>query len=128
MSEKENSDIYIKVISNHYLSNCYKYLIRSKLLHFLLMLLEILLNTIQELDLIVRDFNPVNQNEKSSILSFILSFIKLINDKIPKIYKFLIMISFVILFDSLYLYIKNNNFIYKNNIHIIIILIIRELF
>ena len=128
MSEKENSDIYIKVISNHYLSNCYKYLIRSKLLHFLLMLLEILLNTIQELDLIVRDFNPVNQNEKSSILSFILSFIKLINDKIPKIYKFLIMISFVILFDSLYLYIKNNNFIYKNNIHIIIIVNILELF
>ena len=128
MSEREIPVIYTKVISNHYLSNCYKYLIRSKAIHFILILIEILLNTIQELDIIFRDFNPINQKEKSSILSFILSFIKLINDGIPKKYKFLIMICFVIIFDLLYLFIKNNNFIYKNNIHISIIVNIEELF
>ena len=127
MSDGEIPDIYAKVISNHYLSNCYKYFIRSKIIHFLLILIEILLNTIQELDIIFRDYNPANQNE-STLLSFILSFIKLINDRIPKIYKFLIIISFVIIFDSLYIFIKNNNFIYKNNIYISIIVNILELF
>ena len=127
MSDGEIPDIYAKVKSNHYLSNCYKYLIRSKIIHFLLILIEILLNTIQELDIIFRDYNPANQNE-STLLSFILSFIKLINDRIPKIYKFLIIISFVIIFDSLYIFIKNNNFIYKNNIYISIIVNILELF
>ena len=128
MSEREIPDIYTKVISNHYLSNCYKYLIKSKVIHFLLILIEILLNTIQELDIIFRDFNPVNQKEKSSMLSFILSIIEIINDNIPKKYIFLIMICFVIIFDLLYLFIKNNNFIYKDQIHISIIVNILELF
>ena len=128
MSDGEIPDIYIKVISNHYLSNCYKYLIRSKIIHFLLILMEILLNTFQEMDIIFRDFSPVNQSEKKSILSFILSFTQLIDDRIPKKYKFLIMISFVIIFDSLYLFIKNYNYIYKNYIRISIIVNILELF
>lgn len=70
MSDGEIPDIYIKVISNHYLSNCYKYLIRSKIIHFLLILMEILLNTFQEMDIIFRDFSPVNQSEKKKHIKF----------------------------------------------------------
>ena len=60
MSDSEIPDINKKIASNNYLSNCYKYLIREKIIHFLLIIIEILLNTIQELDIIFRDYNPVN--------------------------------------------------------------------
>jgi len=128
MSDSEIPDINKKIASNNYLSNCYKYLIREKIIHFLLIIIEILLNTIQELDIIFRDYNPVNHEEKSSILSFILSFVIIVNDKIPKIYKFLIMITIASIFDSLYFLVKKNNYVNKKYIHISIIINFLELF
>ena len=128
MSDSEIPDINKKIASNNYLSNCYKYLIREKIIHFLLIIIEILLNTIQELDIIFRDYNPINQKEKSSILSFILSFVIIVNDRIPKIYKLLIITTIAIVFDSIYLFLKRNNFVNKKYIYISIIVNFLELF
>ena len=128
MSDSEIPDINKKITSNNYLSNCYKHLIREKIIHFLLIIIEILLNTIQELDIIFRDYNPINHKEKSSILSSILSFVIIVNDKIPNIYRLLIMISLSMIFDLLYLFIKKYNFVNKKYICISIIVNILELF
>ena len=128
MSDPQIPDINKKITSNNYLSNCYKYLIRAKIIHFLLIIIELLLNTIQELDIIFRDYNPINHKEKSSILSFLLSFVIIVNEKIPNIYKLFIIITIGSIFDSLYLFIKKNNFVNKKYIHISIIINFLELF
>ena len=113
------------ITSNNYLSNCYRHLTRSKIIHFFFLLIEMLLNIIQELDILYNDFIPINEVQNNSRLGFILYIIIKIN-KLKEIAKLLIMIIFVIIFDLLYLFFKRKNFLIKHT-YISIILNILEL-
>ena len=71
MSDIDIKEIHKEIISNNYLSNCYRHLTNSKIIHFLITLIEITLNIIQELDTYLRDFHPANNTENNNKLSFI---------------------------------------------------------
>ena len=124
------SDLNIKnnnkiITSNNYLSNCYRHLTRSKVVHFLFLLIEMFVNIIQELDILYNDFIPINDAEKKSKLGFILNIIIKIN-KINEIAKLIIMIIVAIIFDLLYIFFKRKNFLIRHTF-ISIILNILEL-
>ena len=125
MSDLDNKNNHKKITSNNYLSNCYRHLTRSKIIHFLFLLIEMLLNIIQELDILYNDFIPINEEQKKSKLGFILYIIIKIN-KLKEIVKLIIMIIFVIIFDFLYIFFKRKNFLIKHT-YMSIILNILEL-
>jgi hypothetical protein len=58
MINQKLSSLAKKIKEDNYLSNCYRRLIRSKIIHFLLLLIESLLFVIQEIDIINREFKP----------------------------------------------------------------------
>ena len=126
MSDKDIINIHKKIISNHYLSNCYQCLIRLKAIHFFLILIELLLNTFQLLDIVQRDYMPINKEETINALNYIhyinIEFNTLSNSK-----KLIIIFLFTLIFDLLYIFIKRNNF-KKKRIYILIIINILELF
>ena len=55
-------NIYKKISTNNYLSNCYRNLARSVVVHFMLILIETALNILNILDLILNNF--YRQKEK----------------------------------------------------------------
>ena len=125
MSDSNIKNIYGNIISNNYFSNSYRHLTNSKIIHFLVLLLEMLLNIIQELDILVNDFKPLDEKEKKTKLSFIIYItIKIYNFK--QIVKLIIMFIFVLLFDLVYLFFKKKNFLIKHT-YISIIINILEL-
>ena len=113
MSEQDIKNIYRKITSNNYLSNSYRHLTRSKVIHFLILLIEIILNITEELDAFIRDYNPGNFEQKKNKLSFISIATESVNNNIPIILKIIIMIFYVIIFDSLYLFLEKKNFFIK---------------
>ena len=127
MSEPNIKNIYKKIISNNYLSNSYRHLTRSKVIHFLVLLIEIVLNIIEELDAFIRDFNPGSIGKEKNKLSFISILTEEINNNLPKIFKIVLMLIYVIIFDSLYLFLEKKNFLIKYT-YIAIIVNILELF
>ena len=110
MSEPNIKNIYKKIISNNYLSNSYRHLTRSKVIHFLVLLIEIVLNIIEELDAFIRDFNPGSIGKEKNKLSFISILTEEINNNLPKIFKIVLMLIYVIIFDSLYLFLEKKIF------------------
>jgi hypothetical protein len=127
MSEPNIKIIHKKIISNNYLSNSYRHLTRSKVIHFLILLIEIAINIIEELDAFIRDFNPGSIGQKKNKLSFISIMTEEVNNKIPKILKIVIMIIYVIIFDFLYLFLEKKNFLTKHT-YISILMNLLELF
>ena len=125
MTDSDIKNIYHKMAFNNYLSNCYRYLTKSKVIHILLLLVEILINIIEELDLILKDFNPGNEEQANNKLSFISS-ITVIFMKLSKIIKVIILSLFVIIFNFLYLLLKKYHF-RKRRIYIVTIVNILEL-
>ena len=71
--DSEVSNEYYSLYNNNYLVNCYKYLIRSKTVHFIVTFIEILLNISQELYIFSRSYNleKNNQNNTLKIILFI---------------------------------------------------------
>ena len=122
MSGSEIPKIYKKINSNNYLSNCYRVLTRSKTIHFLCILIEMILNVLQELEV----FSKMFKNEENSGLNYI-SYITDIFDNLDNNIKLAIMILLVILIDCLYFIYTKNNYKFKNIGNIIIINIL-ELF
>ena len=107
----------IKVKQEHYLSNCYKRLTRSKIIHFLFLLIEILLILIVKLDIFNRKFEPRTKIEGKIIINPIILLINKI-DSLPTYIIFLITIIPIIIFDFFYLllckyYIKSENKFFK---------------
>jgi len=127
MSEPNIKNIYKKIISSNYLSNSYRHLTRSKVIHFLILLIEIVINIIEELDAFIRDFNPGSIGQEKNKLSFISIITEEVNNNIPTFFKILIMIIYVIIFDFLYLFLEKKNFLNKYT-YIAIIVNLLELF
>ena len=125
MSEVDIIITYYKIKSNHYLSNCYKHIINSRIIHFLVIIIEVALNIVQELDIILRDFSGLYEEEKFKKFNYINSIIAEFN-KLSHFNKLIIMIIFVLIFDLLYMFLQRNNFAIRR-IHIMIIINILEL-
>ena len=123
MSEDYIHKIYNKIKSDNYLVNCYKHLTNSKFIHFLFLLIEILINSLQELELFIKIFNPEDIKFEINYISNITNLF----DKITIIEKFVIIILFVIIFDFIFILIKKTRF-KKKNIIISILINILELF
>ena len=111
------SSIDKKMKEDNYFINCYRFLIRSKVIHFLLLLIEILLILLQEIDIFHRGFKPMYITNGEIIISPIVLLIKKFND-FPEYINFLIAVLSMIIFDALYLLlckkdIKKKNILYK---------------
>ncbi len=92
---------------DNYLSNCYRRLIRSRIFHFLFLLIEFFLMASQAIDIFNRGFRPrYNTHENEVIISpTIILMIKL--DNFPEYINYLIIMLPMIIFDSLYIYLCN---------------------
>ena len=102
MSETNIHKIYNKINSDNYLVNCYKHLTRIKLIHFIFILIEMLLNTLQELEIFLKNFN--SQEIKVQI-NYISKIINLFN-KLEIVVKLIIIILIVIIFDTIFFLLK----------------------
>ena len=98
--------IYKEINSDNYLLNSYKNITRVKEIHFILILIELLLNIIQELETFVRGYRLDNNEENLNLVSFIIhSF-----DTIPSVIKLISFIGYIIIFEGLYFLIKLKKF------------------
>ena len=116
--------LYYSLFNNNYLPNSYKYLIRSKSVHFTLILIEALLNIFQELYIFVKGYNL----EKDKQLYFY-QFLIFIPEKIqnmPLIFKILIVLIYILGFDAIYYFLGKIE-CKKKKIHIVILYNIIEL-
>ena len=109
MSNFEIPKISKEINSDNYLLNCYLNLTRIKEIHLLFVLIEILLNIFYELEIFMRGFQFQEIDEKKSGLNFVLS-ITNIFQKIPQLIKIIILIAFILFFDSLAFFIKVKRF------------------
>ena len=112
MSDIEISKIDKNINSDNYLINCYENLIRIKVVHFLFLLIEILLNVLQELEVFIRGFVTENNTKKNTGLNFV-SLCTNIFDKLPTYGKLIIIIFYITITELLYYLIKKRKF--KNN-------------
>ena len=101
---------------NYYFLNCYRRLIRSKIVHFLFSLCDIIILILHEIDIFKRDFKTEVKIEDEIIINPIILIIQKLKF-FPDYINFLIVIIPVIVFDVLYIYlceynIKNNYMIY----------------
>ena len=126
MFTKELSSIDKKMKEDNYFINCYRLLIRSKFIHFLLLLIEILLILLQEIDIFQRGFKPMYNTNGEIIISPIILLIKKFNN-FPDYVNFLITILSMIIFDTLYLLLCRKD-IRKKNIYYKIIINLLEFF
>ena len=126
MSDLEFHKISKDINSDNYLINCYNHLTRLKIIHFLMIIIELILNIVYELEILLRDFQFQNVNNKNLILNYISS-ISNIYHKIPPIINFIILFLFVFILDSLSIFLKKRKFKEKH-IGIIIIADLLEIF
>ena len=114
MSDIEISKIEKKINSDNYLINCYENLIRIKVVHFIFILIEILLNILQELEVFIRGFKEENISKKNMGLNFV-SILTNLFDILPTIGKLIIIIFCISFIEILYYFIKKSfkkNYIY----------------
>ena len=126
MSDIEALKIDKNINSDNYLINCYKNLIRIKVVHFLFILIEILLNVLLELEVYIRGFKAENITKKNTGLNFV-SLCTNIFDKLPTYGKLIIIIFYITITELLYYLIKKRKF-KKNHICIKIIVNFLEIF
>ena len=106
MSEFYAPKIYEKINSDNYLINSYEHLTRIKTVHFLFILIEIIINTIQELEIFLRD---LSSKEIKNNFNYISRFVQLL-DTFSNINKFLIIILFMLVFDFIFVYLRKKRF------------------
>ena len=123
MNDKELPKIYLEINSDNYLINNYRHLERSKAIHFLIILIEILLLIFQELEIYIRGFDSEAQQKGLNYISFITNKF----DYLKLSIKIIILLFLVIIMDVAYIYLKRKNFKTKY-ISITIICNILELF
>ena len=114
---EETSKINQNVNSDNYLLNSYYHLIKSKEIHILLIIIEMMLNILQELEILLKG---QKLNKEFNIVYSITS----VFDIITSIFKLIIIISFILIFDLLYIFIRIKKFKIKS---VIISLIINVL-
>ena len=115
--------LYQEIKSDNYLVNCYKYLVRSKSIYFLFILIEMLLNIFEELETFIRGFNSEASQNKLNYISYITNQY----DKLAISLKIVIILFLIIIPDSLYFVLCKKSF-KKNYISISIISNVLELF
>ena len=113
MSDVEISKFDKDIKSDNYFLNCYENLIKIKVIHFLFILIEILLNLLQELEVFIRGFGTENITKKNTGLNFILNLTNIF-DKLPTFAKLLIIIFYISIIDLLYFLIKKRKFKIKH--------------
>ena len=116
---------YFPLYNSNYLNNCYKYLIRSKSVHFIITLIESLLNIIQELYIFYME-NNLNKNSGNDYVKFLL-FIPEHIQGLPMIIKIIIVLLYILIFDVIYYFLGKLKF-KKDNIYLSILFNIIELF
>ena len=108
MIKIKNSFLENGIKKENYLSNCYRRLINSKIIHFLIVLIEIILILLQEIDIFNRGFKPRYKTEGKIIISPIILLIHLF-DNFPDYVNFLVIILSMLIFDSIYFYFCKND-------------------
>ena len=126
--EKKDSDLpgaYYSIYNNNYLLNSYKCLIRSKIIHFLVTLIEILFNIYQELVVFLKGYKPENEEEEKyiKIILYLPEKIRNLSD----IIKILIVLLYIIVFDIVYIFLGKIK-LKKKNIYFSILYNLLELF
>ena len=114
-------NIYKKISTNNYLSNCYRNLARSVVVHFILILIETALNILNILDLILNNF--YRQKEKLKYIAPI----PLLFKRLSQTTKLLMIIFGVVVFDSMHIVLLIKDF-RKKKAYIKIIINFLELF
>ena len=116
----KNSNIENSIKKENYLSNCYRRLIRSKIIHFLYEIIEIILIFLQEIDIYNRGFKPRYKTKGKLIISPIALLIHIF-DNFQAYINFLVIILPLLIFDSIYLYLRKKDIKVKNLLLSIII-------
>ena len=98
MDDISVNDICKKISSDNYLINCYNFLFKSKAIHFLFILIEMLLNIFQEIDIYINGFNSTKKQFRFNLISYITYQF----NKLSSILKLLMLLLLIILFDLLY--------------------------
>ena len=117
MSRLFSPSIYKIINSDNYLVNSYKNLTKVKTIHFLFILIEIMINIFQELEIF---FKVLYAEEIPYGLNYITK-ILILFDKLSIKAKLIIIILYIIIFDSVYITLKIKKF--KRNYIIFIILV-----
>jgi len=123
MSEFYTPKIYEKINSDNYLINSYEHLTRIKALHFLFILIEMIINTFQELEIFLRD---LSSKEIKNNFNYISRFVQLL-DNFSIVIRFFIIILIVLIFDFIFVYLRKKRF-KKKYIIVTILINILELF
>ena len=123
MSEFCAPKIYEKINSDNYLINSYEHLTRIKTVHFIFILIEMIINTIQELEIFLRDLST---KEIKNNFNYISGFVQLL-DNFSNSIRFLIIILFIFVFDFIFVYLRKKRF-KKKYIIVAIMINILELF
>ena len=123
MSEFYIPKIYEKINSDNYLINSYEHLTQIKAVHFLFILIEMIINTIQELEIFLKD---LSSKEIKSNVNYISRFVQLL-DNLKIVIRILIIILFMFIFDFIFVYLRKKRF-KKKYIIVAIMINVLELF
>jgi len=123
MSEFYIPKIYEKINSDNYLINSYEHLTQIKAVHFLFILIEMIINTIQELEIFLKD---LSSKEIKSNVNYISRFVQLL-DNLKIVIRFLIIILFMFIFDFIFVCLRKKRF-KKKYIIVAIMINLLELF
>ena len=107
--ENDAPEMYKEINSNNYLSNCYKHLIKVNGIHFIFILIEILLNIFQAIEIFINSYQISYDKNNNSRLKIVYYIIKKF-DKIKNLIKLIIIFSFIVIFDLLYIILKRKSF------------------
>jgi hypothetical protein len=97
MPEIDIKYIHQKITTNNYLSNCYRNLTRSKIIHFILILIESILNILNILNIILNDYT---RNTTSFTYIAPLAFLF---KHFSETTKLIIVIFLILIFDSIHI-------------------------
>ena len=106
--------------SNNYFLNSYRLLTRSKTIHFISILIEIMINIFQEIEIFYRGFRIENIDNKIWVFNMV-SALNNIFDSLKVSIKLLIIIIYVISIDLLYIFFERKNYKIKQIKNMIII-------
>ena len=100
MKKSSVPNAYYSLYNNYYLTNSYKCIIRSRTVHFLFALIEVLLNISQELYIFVTKYN-LEQNAHKNLFRFFLFFPEYIHN-LTTVIKIILILFYVIVFIIIY--------------------------
>ena len=123
MSDFYSPKFQMQINSDNYLVNCYKYMAKAKTIHFLFIIIEIFMNFFQEIEL---DLKNANSDKIKLDLNYIRK-ITIAFDKISIIVKLIVIIIYILVFDSMYIILRIKKF-KKKYVIVSILINILELF